>query len=59
MLLFEDDLHRRQKITALFLRAQALLGLGERAKGFDLLQQVQSLDQNHSGAIDLLRMGAQ
>ena len=28
MLLFEEDLVRRQKISAKFLRAQALLGLG-------------------------------
>ena len=59
MLLFEEDLEYRQKVTALFLRAQAYLGLGERGKGLALLRQVQSLDQSHSGAIDLLRMGAQ
>ena len=28
MLLFDEDLQRRQHITATFLRAQALLGLG-------------------------------
>ncbi len=59
MLLFDEDLEERLKITALFLRAQALLGLGDRAKALELLHQVQSLDQIHSGAIDLLRMGAQ
>jgi tetratricopeptide (TPR) repeat protein len=63
MLLFEEDLGERQRITVLFLRAQALLGLGEQAQARELLQQVQMLDQSHSGALDLfqdlLRMGAQ
>ena len=57
MLLFEEDLMERQNITALFLRAQALLGLVKEAEAMELLQQVHSLDQGHSGAIDLLRMG--
>jgi hypothetical protein len=38
MLLFEDDLQRRQEVTAKFLQAQALHGLGrseEAAKLFE------------------------
>ena len=55
MLLFEEDLGQRQKITALFLRAQALLGLGQQAEAVKLLEEVRSLDQNHSGTVDLLQ----
>jgi len=55
MLLFEEDLKNRQTITAHLLKAQALLGLGERQRAIDLLQQVLCLDRGHSGAIDLLR----
>jgi tetratricopeptide (TPR) repeat protein len=54
MLLFNEDLGQRQRITACFLRAQALLGLGEWQKGIDLLKKVQELDRSHTGAIDLL-----
>jgi tetratricopeptide (TPR) repeat protein len=53
MLLFEDDLVRRQAISAKFLRAQALLGLGKTDQGIALLNEVRSLDTNHSGAADL------
>src|SRR5580698_2981088 len=55
MLLFEEDLMERQNITALFLKAQALIGLAKEAEAMELLQRVHSLDQGHSGAIDLLR----
>lgn len=54
MLLFDDDLNLRQKISAKFLRAQALLGFGRISEGTALLSEVQSLDANHSGAADLL-----
>jgi len=54
MLLFEEDLVRRQEISAKFLRAQALLGLGQSEQGFTLLNEVRSLDENHPGAADLL-----
>ena len=55
MLLFEEDLLLRQKITARFLEAQARLGMGEVAEGQRLLQEVLSMDAAHTGAIDLLR----
>ncbi len=55
MLLFDEDLQGRQTITARFLRAQALLGLGERQKALHLLLEVQNLDRSHTGAIDLLQ----
>jgi tetratricopeptide (TPR) repeat protein len=55
MLLFEEDLTRRQSVTALFLEAQARLGLGQEAEGLRLLEEVLLMDNSHSGAIDLLR----
>ncbi|WP_158749243.1 DUF5107 domain-containing protein [Acidobacterium sp. S8] len=55
MLLFEEDLEQRQTITALFLRAQAMLGSGKEPEAIKLLKRVQSLDRNHSGTVDLLQ----
>jgi tetratricopeptide (TPR) repeat protein len=54
MLLFEDDLQKRNTVTATFLRAQAWLGLGDSAKARDLLHEVMVLDRNHSRAADML-----
>jgi tetratricopeptide (TPR) repeat protein len=54
MLLFEEDLARRQTITARFLEVQARLGLGDEAEGLRLLEEVLAMDNAHSGAIDLL-----
>ncbi len=55
MLLFDEDLARRQSITARFLEAQARLGLGEEAEGLRLLEEVLEMDNAHAGAIDLLQ----
>jgi tetratricopeptide (TPR) repeat protein len=55
MLLFNDDLQARQEITALFLEAQARLGLGQRARARVLLNRVLRRDPNHSLAGDLLK----
>jgi len=54
MLLFEDDLQKRNTITSTFLCAQAWLGLGENQKARELLHQVLHLDRNHAQAADLL-----
>ena len=54
MLLFEDDLQFRQETTALFLQAQAQIGLGRRAGGMKLLKTVLRRDPNHAPAADLL-----
>ncbi|WP_433974920.1 DUF5107 domain-containing protein [Tunturiibacter lichenicola] len=54
MLLFEEDLLRRQEITAKFLRTQALLGLGQKEYAYTLLNEVLTMDANHPGAADLL-----
>ena len=52
MLLFDDDLQRRQETAALFLQAQSQLGLGKIAVAKKLLQQVLRRDPNHALAAD-------
>jgi predicted Zn-dependent protease len=54
MLLFNDDLQKRNTITSRFLQAQANLGLGKIATGQRLLKQVLKDDRNHAMAADLL-----
>jgi tetratricopeptide (TPR) repeat protein len=54
MLLFDDDLQFRQATTALFLQAQAHLGLKRCAKAKGVLAQVLKRDPNHALAADLL-----
>jgi tetratricopeptide (TPR) repeat protein len=54
MLLFDEDLGKRQHITAMFLRAQALLGLGRHAEAQAGLDEVLRLDRSHAAARDLL-----
>ena len=54
MLLFEEDLGKRQHIIATFLRAQALLGLGHKADAEAALDEVRTLDRAHAEASDLL-----
>jgi tetratricopeptide (TPR) repeat protein len=54
MLLFEEDLRKRQHITATFLRALALLGLGQDNEAHAAIDEVQRLDHSHAGARDLL-----
>jgi hypothetical protein len=41
-------------VTALFLQAQARLGLGHATKAQELLTRVLSLDPSHSMAADLV-----
>ncbi|HVU66033.1 MAG TPA: tetratricopeptide repeat protein, partial [Ktedonobacteraceae bacterium] len=54
MLLFDDDLQKRNTVTALFLQAQARLGLGELNAAMHLLRQVENLDSNHPFAGEML-----
>lgn len=54
MLLFEDDLLKRNRITATCLEAQASLGLGNRTRAHQLITQLVELDPNHPLARDLL-----
>ena len=53
MLLFDDDLQRRQETAALFLQAQARLGLGQQPQARKLLTTVLQRDPNHALAADL------
>jgi hypothetical protein len=55
MLLFDDDLQFRQETTALFLQAQAQLGLGKPVPAKKLLRTVLRRDPNHSLAADLAK----
>ena len=55
MLLFDDDIQARQETAALFLEAQAQLGLGKRTAAKQLLNRVLARDPNHPLAADLLR----
>ncbi|MFI5386333.1 MAG: tetratricopeptide repeat protein, partial [Fimbriimonadales bacterium] len=52
MLLFEDDPQQRQTVTAWFLQAQALIGLGQIEKGRQTLKRVLEADPNHRLAGD-------
>ena len=54
MLLFDDDLQFRQETTALFIQAQAQLGLGKTKIARSLLQTTLRRDPNHALAADLL-----
>ncbi|MBS1803661.1 MAG: DUF5107 domain-containing protein [Acidobacteria bacterium] len=54
MLLFNEDLERRNRIAALFLRAQALAGLTRIDESEALLNEVVQLDCSNGGAADLL-----
>ncbi len=56
MLLFDDDLQRRQETQALFLQAQARFGLGQTQKAKSLLQQVLRRDPAHPLAADFLKI---
>jgi hypothetical protein len=53
MLLFEDDLQDRAQTRALFLQAQAWLGLGRTSNARALLGNVLRRDPNHPLAADL------
>jgi tetratricopeptide (TPR) repeat protein len=55
MLLFEENLARRNLIEARFLRAQALLGLDRTSEAAVLLNSVLEKDRNQLRAADLLQ----
>jgi len=55
MLLFDEDLQFRQGTTALFLQAQAQLGLGKKTGARKILKAVLRRDPNHALAADLWR----
>jgi hypothetical protein len=55
MLLFHEDLGRRNRVLAAFLRAQAAYGSHGAAAAIPMLYAVLALDNNHAGASDLLQ----
>ena len=54
ILLFEQDLQKRQERSARFMLAQASLALGDARRARDLLERVLREDPNHAAAVDLL-----
>ena len=55
MLLFREDLGRRNHVLAAFLRAQATYGCDGVEAAVPMLRAVLKLDSNHPGASDLLQ----
>jgi tetratricopeptide (TPR) repeat protein len=58
MLLFEEDLEKRNQVEALFMRGQALFGLGKLAEARRLFGKVLEFDQNHAGAAEILEQSS-
>lgn len=54
MLLFNDDLQKRNTVNAMMLEAQASLGLGYTRRGRALLRRILDLDPNHALATDTM-----
>ncbi|MCM5552269.1 DUF5107 domain-containing protein [Pleomorphomonas sp. NRK KF1] len=54
MLLFDDDLQLRRRVSAHVMLAEAAIGLGDNEKGREHLQAALKLDPNHALAADLL-----
>jgi len=54
LLLFDDDLQKRNRIESLFLSALAAHGLGDRERATAQLEMVMSLDPSHLSAADML-----
>ena len=55
LLLFDDDLEKRNRIESTLLSALACEGLGETEKALGLLQQVIADDPNHLFAVEMLQ----
>jgi ATP/maltotriose-dependent transcriptional regulator MalT len=53
MLIFEDDLQKRQETSAHIMLAQVALGRGAAAEAKNWLQRVRQLNPNHAYAADL------
>lgn len=51
LMIFDDDLSRRNKIHCLYLLALGNLGLGKKAKAKKYFEEVLTMDQAHAGAI--------
>lgn len=56
MLIFDEDIQRRQITTAKLLQGQAWMVLGKKAKARALLAEVIRRDPNHGPALDFLAL---
>ncbi|UWZ86801.1 DUF5107 domain-containing protein [Occallatibacter riparius] len=56
MLLFNEDPARRNRVDAMFLRAQACAGVGRSNDALALLNNLLELDASHAGARDLRQL---
>lgn len=54
MLVFDEDLQKRQALSGRVLQAQAMIGLGRRAGARTILRRVMKADPSHPIACDLL-----
>jgi tetratricopeptide (TPR) repeat protein len=54
MLLFEEDLVERNRVSALYLRSQAWAGMERFLEAGKSLDSILKIDSNHAGAKDLL-----
>ena len=54
MLIFEEDIQKRQEISAYIMLAQVCMARGERAEAKKWLLRVRQIDPNHDTAADLL-----
>lgn len=54
MLLFDDDLQLRRRVSSHVMLAEAAIGLGDTSTGREHLQEALKLDPNHALAADLL-----
>lgn len=50
LLIWEDDLNRRNRIHCMYMKALGLLGLGNNAEAKELLTKVLEMDESHGGA---------
>jgi hypothetical protein len=53
MLLFDENLAYRNRVSAYFLRAQALYGLSRTSEAMQPLSEVLAMDVNYAAAADL------
>jgi hypothetical protein len=54
MLLFDEDLDRRNRLDALYLRAQTAAGSGGTENAEEMLLRLLAEESSHAGATDLL-----
>jgi tetratricopeptide (TPR) repeat protein len=54
LLLFEEDIQKKQERSARFMLAQASLALGDARRARDLLERLLREDPNNAAAVDLL-----